>query len=147
MRWLLIPGTDRPAARRLVRRIDEILGFPREHAPAEYVVHGATGRALPPPRTETHMAILRHDATGDSRLHGAIAVGFTRAVLEVLADRVVDVGSARERLRDVIAARGWQVRDTLPDPGDETRQPWARRPPRDGEPGSATGRPIPEGEE
>ena len=141
MKWLLIPASDRPAARRLVARLDQILGYPRTLAAGEYVRHGGGRHTVP--RVETAIAVLVHDDTGASALTGAIAISVTD-VVAAMQDRQVDVGDgARRRVRDIIVARGWRISDTLPG----QREAWAQVAARDGQPGSADGVPIPEGEE
>lgn len=144
--WLLIPGTDRAAARRVVGRIDQILGFPRQHAAAEVVRTGAASQAVPlsTVRTETQMEILVHSTTaGVLALRGVIAIN-VNSVVDALRGRYFDVGDGlRKLLRDIITERGWEVRATLP--GVEAN--WTRVATRDGEAGSADGVPIPEGEE
>ncbi len=143
MAWLLVPGTDRAALRRVLRRIDEILGYPRAHAADEPGVKaGRSGL----PYTDAALAVWLHDASGPVQLHGAIAVDVD-GIAAALADRQIDAGAGRQRLRDIIAARGWAVRADLPDPNELERAPWTRLAHRDGEPGSVDGRPIPEGEE
>lgn len=148
MRWLLLPADDRPAAREIVSRIDQILGYPRQHAEGELARHGrAPAGGWPAVRTETQVPVYVHDDTGVAQLHGAIAIGVD-GVVEAIADsRNIDVGDGiRRRLRDTIAARGWVLRsDAQGMPGEPDA--WTRVAHRDGAEGSADGRPIPEGEE
>ena len=146
MAWLLIPGSDRAAARKLVARIDQILGYPREETAATGVVHVGPGRHPAVVRTESQTMILVHDATGPALLDGVIAIS-TDAVVDAMKDRLVDVRGVKQRIQDIIAERGWEVRAALPDPADETRDPWTRVEPRDGAQGSADGVPVPEGQE
>lgn len=145
MRWLLIPSSDRAAARKLAARIDQILGWPRQHTEAEIIRRGPAAQRVPLAaiRTETQMPIMVHDQTGAAQLHGAVAIGID-AVVDALQDRQVDVGDGlKRRIRDVISNRGWQIRDALP--GEI--EAWRDVLPRDGADGSSTGEPIPEGEE
>lgn len=144
--WLLVPGTDRAAARRVVGRIDQILGFPRQHAAGEVVRTGPASQSVPlsTVRTETQMEILVHSTTaGVLALRGVIAVN-VNALHDALRRRYFDIGDGvRKLLRDIITERGWELRATLP--GVEAN--WTRVATRDGEAGSSDGVPIPEGSE
>lgn len=142
MRWLLIHFADRTAARKLVQRVDQILGYPREHAPSEIVRHGR-GPHAPTVYTETALDIRIHDTSGPTILRRAIAIGFDRTVAEAMEERGFDVDGTKRKMREIVVNRGWEVRADLP--GDP--EAWTRVPPRDGQPWSDTGEPIPEGEE
>lgn len=141
MRWLLIPAADRPKARRIAGRIDAILGYPRTHAEAEVTRHGRGPHAATV-YTETQCMVLVHGDTGHTSLHGAIAVSVDD-VTDALRERFVTIDAVRKRIRQWIADQGWRVFDDLPGVSDA----WMRLAPRDGEPGSSTGEPIPEGSE
>lgn len=141
MAWLLIPSSDRPAARRVISRIDAMLGYPRQHAASELTRLGA-GIHASIVRTETQAMVLLHDATGALVLHGAIAI-HVDAVVDAMRERFVDLDGVRMRIREWIAVRAWEVRATLP--GVDTA--WSSVTPRDGAAGSADGEPIPEGSE
>lgn len=144
--WLLVPGTDRAAARRVVGRIDQILGFPRQHGAGEVERNGVASQAVPLTsiRTETQMEILVHSSTaGLLALRGVIAIN-VNALHDALRRRYFDIGDGvRKLLRDIITERGWELRATLP--GVEAN--WTRVATRDGEAGSSDGVPIPEGSE
>lgn len=153
MGYLLIPGSDRAIARRLVARIDQIAGYPRTLAESELRRVGRT-----PPggwatcSTDAAVVVWRHDATGPAQLAGAIAIHYGPDVVRMLSRRLVDPedGAGKRLIQQIIADRGWVLRTDaqgLPDPGDETRQPWTRLAHRDGADGSADGVPIPEGKE
>lgn len=146
MMWLLIPGSDRPAARRVVGRIDQILGYPRQHAAGEIARNGVASQAVPALviRTETQMDIRIHSTTaGLLALRGVIAIN-VNSVVDALRGRYFDIGDGvRKLLRDIITERGWEVRATLPG----LEENWTRVATRDGEAGSADGVPIPEGSE
>lgn len=152
MGYLLGPPADRPRLRRLLRRIDEMAGYPRDIT-AEVTRIGRT-----PPggwadcTTDAAVSVYVHDDTGPAQLHGAWAIHYGPEVVRMVAVRLWDPedGGGKRALRDIITELGWVIRTDaqgLPDPGDETRQPWTRVAHRDGEPGSTTGVPIPEGEE
>jgi hypothetical protein len=146
MMWLLIPGSDRAAARRVVSRIDQILGYPRTHAAGEVDRVGSASQVVPLASisTETQMEILVHSTTaGLLALRGVIAIN-VNSVADALRRRYFDIGDGvRKLLRDIITERGWEVRATLP--GVEAN--WTRVATRDGEAGSSDGVPIPEGSE
>ena len=89
------------------------------------------------------MDIRLHDNTGATILHGAVAIGFDSTVADAMRERDFDVDGIKRKLRQVIIDRVWEVRDDLP--GDPAA--WTRVAPRDGQEGSATGEPIPEGSE
>lgn len=144
--WLLIPGADRAAARRVVGRIDQILGYPRVHAASEVERVGLASQLVPLASisTETQMEILVHSTTaGATLLRGVIAIN-VNALHDALRRRYFDIGDGvRKLLRDIITERGWEVRATLPG----LEENWTRVATRDGEAGSADGVPIPEGSE
>lgn len=144
LRYLLAPATDRALVRRVLSRVDQILGYPRQHAESEITRTGPRARAIPIAsiRTETAFAVLVHDATGAEILHGAIAVQID-GIADALRERFIEHGGVRRRLREWIAAQGWEIRAALPGQADA----WAQVAARDGGEGSADGRPIPEGEE
>lgn len=149
MGYLLIPASDRAAARRLLGRIDQIAGYPRTLAESELTRRGPT-----PPGgwatcvTDTAVSVWLHDASGAAQLHGAIGIHFGRDLVDMLDTRSVDVldGGGKRRIRQIITGRGWQLRsDAQGLPGEP--EAWMRVAHRDGAEGSADGVPIPEGEE
>lgn len=152
MRVLLVPptATDRDIARRLVARIDQILGLPRAHTrDEEGVAWDPRGTCF----TESLFGIFLHDSTGPSQLHGVVALVVDDPPDRILR-RIIERDGTRRTLREwiqwLVANRGWVLRDgDLPDAAgiDDAHNPWTMLPPRDGEPGSADGQPIPEGEE
>jgi hypothetical protein len=143
MSWLLIPAADRAIARRIVARLDAILGYPRAHAEAEVTRRGG-GRHVPIAlvRTDAETCVMLHDMTGAAALQGAVAIGVSD-VLDAMRDRFVEYEGTRRRVREWIADRGWEVRANLP--GVDAA--WSERPARDGAAGSADGVPIAEGAE
>ncbi len=141
MSWLIGPAEDRPKLRRVVARIDAILGYPRTHAESELRRRGS-GPWAPTVRTETQCAVMRHDLTGATILQGAIAISLDE-VTDALRDRFVEIDGVRKRVRQWIADQGWEVRADLPG----ALSAWSELQPRDGEAGSADGVPIPDGEE
>lgn len=138
-RYVIAPAADRALMRRVLARVDQMLGYPRTHADDEPGVRRNGG---PPIVTETACAVWVHDDTGASVLHGAIAAQVD-GVADELRERTVEHLGVRQRIREWIAARGWEVRATLP--GVESA--WSLVAPRDGDAGSADGVPIPDGEE
>src|SRR5690606_174857 len=118
--------------RRVLGRLDAILGYPRTHSRDEPGVRIPPGAALP--YTEAAFAVYRHDNTGNTQLHGALAVA-VNGVGQTLRERFIEHNMTRKRLREWIADQGWQVRLSLP--GE--RDAWARLAPRDGAEGSADG--------
>ena len=151
MTWLLIPAADRTRARHLVGRLDAIMGYPREHAEAEILRVGPASQRVPLAsiRTDALCAVYRHDLTGAAQLHGAIAVLIDDAAREALRNRRITIDGVTRRVAEWIQALGWQVRATLPDLPTtiDEPNPWTRLAHRDGGEGSATGTPIPEGDE
>lgn len=143
MTWVLAPSADRALARRVAQRLDEILGYPRTHAEPELTRRGS-GPHAPTVSTETLIAVFVHSTTaGATLLRGVIAINISDAARAALADRVVEHSSVRKRVREWIADQGWEVRADRP--GLDAN--WTDVTPRDGAQGSATGVPIPEGEE
>lgn len=145
MTWLLIPATDRAQARRVVQRIDQMLGYPRQLAESEITRIGAASQRIPIERirTETQTVVLVHsESAGVAQLRGAVAI-LVDDVVDALRGRFVEIGGVRRRIREWIVAQGWQVRASLP--GAESN--WRQVAPRDGAEGSADGVPIPEGAE
>lgn len=140
MTWLLAPAADRLKARRVVSRIDQILGYPRTLAESEIVRVGPASQSVPAPRTETQVPVMHHDMTGATILHGAIAIGVD-AVITSLRERFVEIDGVRKRIREWIADQAWETRADLP--GVESA--WSSVTPRDGAGGSVDGVPIPEG--
>lgn len=142
MTWLLAPAVDRSKVRRVVSRIDQILGYPRTLSESEIVRVGVASKAAPRPVTSTQCVVLVHDATGATVLHGAIAVGLD-PVITALRERFVEIDGVRKRVREWIADQGWETRADLPG----VVSAWSSVTPRDGAAGSADGTPIPEGNE
>ena len=140
-RHLLVPFVDRAILRRVLQRIDQILGYPRDLDPSEYT-RGPGRHSATPPRTETAFGVRIHANTGPVALRRLIAVTVDDGA-DRLGGRFIEHNSVRKRLRDWVRDQGWQIRDELPDPDG----PWTAVEPRDGADGSATGVPIPEGEE
>lgn len=129
MAWLLIPIADRTKARKLVRAIDVLLGYPRTCAESELVRHGAG----------PHAAIVHTETQCEVRVNlvlGAIAVSLD-GVVDALRGRTIDIDGEQIRIR--IDDLGWQVRANLP--GNESD--WQTVQPRDGGAGSTTGEPVP----
>ena len=139
-RYLIAPAADRALLRRVLSRLDQILGYPRTHAADEPGVRVARGAALP--YTEAAFVVFVHDNTGATLLHGAIAVQIN-GLGDALRERFIEHNGVRKRLREWIADQGWEVRADLPG----VRGAWAQVQPRDGGAGSADGVPIPEGSE
>jgi hypothetical protein len=146
MTWLLVPATDRAILRRVLGRLDAIMGYPRTHSREEPGL--VCGPRAPLPRTDTLVAVYRHDLTGAAQLHGALAVAIDDYGAQLGARRITHDGTTRT-LAEWVSVLGWEVRATLPDsPATiDTPGPWTRLPHRDGADGSATGTPIPEGDE
>lgn len=142
MSWLLIPAADRLKARRVVARMDEMLGYPRVLAEAEILRLGAASQTTPRPFTATQCTVLLHDNTGATVLWGAIAIKLDPVVTS-LRERFVTIDAVRKRIREWIADQGWETRADLP--GVATA--WTSVTPRDGAAGSSDGTPIPEGSE
>lgn len=140
MSYLLAPATDRALMRRVLQRVDQILGWPRTHVDGEAGYR--RGRNAPAAHTESQFAVYVHDATGATILHGALAVHID-GISAALRERFVDHEGTRKRLREWIADQGWEVRADLPG----VASAWTRVLPRDGAEGSATGMPIAEGDE
>jgi len=145
-RYLLVPAADRAILRTLLGRLDAIMGYPRTHARGEPDL--VIGPRAPLPRTDTLVAVYRHDLTGAAQLHGALAVAIDDYGTRLGSRRVTHNGTTRT-LAEWITALGWQVRTTLPEAPTtlDDPNPWTRLAPRDGAAGSATGTPIPEGDE
>lgn len=128
MAWLLIPIADRTKARKLVRAIDVLLGYPRDCAESEIVRHGAG----------PHAAIVHTEAQCEVRVNlvlGSIAVSLD-SVVDALRGRAIDVDGEQIRIR--VDELGWQVRANLPG----TESDWQIVAPRDGGAGSTAGAPI-----
>lgn len=143
-RYLLGASTERAAFRALWAQLDQITGYPRTHHADEPDVRIARGAA--PPYTETLFAGFVHDSTGPAILHGALALMVDEVPPGLLARRITHGGTTRTPAEWIAwgeAARGWEVRSSLP--GDESA--WTRVLPRDGAAGSPDGVPIAEGEE
>lgn len=137
-RYLLVPAADRALLRAVLRRLDEVLGFPRTLAESEIVRSGEASQHAPAPYTEAAFGVWLHDNTGATVLHGAIAVCIND-IGDTLRERQITHGGTRKKLRQWIADQGWEIRTDLP--GAITA--WTQIAPRDGEPGSSTGVPIP----
>lgn len=143
MTWLLIPATDRAQARRLVQRIDQMLGYPRTLTESEIARIGPASQLVPAPHVESQVSVMVHATdAGTTQLRGAIAV-HVDPIVDALRERVVEIDGVRRRIREWIADRGWQVMAELPGVADR----WSMAAPRDGAEGSADGVPIPEGSE
>lgn len=146
MRALLGAGTERAAFRRLWSRLDQITGYPRTLAESEITRTGPASQRAPRPYIESLFYGLVHDDTGATILHGAIALVVDELPDGLLRRRIEHGGTTRtlaewiQRGRDT---RGWEVRSDLPGQPEA----WTIVQPRDGAVGSATGEPIPEGEE
>lgn len=140
-RFLLVPSSDRALLRRVLARVDQILGYPRELDPSEYR-RGPGRHSAAAPRTETACAVHIHADSGPLALHGVIAVTVD-GLADALSERFIEHNAVRKRLREWVADQGWVLRDSLPDP----EGPWSAVAPRDGADGSVDGIPIPEGEE
>lgn len=141
MTWLVIPASDRALARRVVQRIDEVLGYPRALSEADVSRIGTVSRTAPIAglTTESQAIVMLHVSdAGTTALRGAVAIGVD-PVVNALRDRVVDIDGVRRRIRDWIAAQGWQVFGSLPGAIDR----WSQVVPRDGATGSPDGVPIP----
>ena len=146
MTWLLIPGADRAAARRVAGRMDAILGYPRQLSESEITRIGEASQRVPIAsiRTETQTAILLHSAVaGAVALRGVIAVN-VGDVAAALRERFFDIGDGvRKLLRDITTERGWEVRADLPGAAAN----WSPIATRDGAAGSVDGVPIADGAE
>lgn len=143
MPWVIAPAADRALLRRIVARLDAILGYPRQLAESEVTRVGG-GRHVPIEllRTDAQTTVMVHDATGAVALHGAVAL-FVDPVLDGLRERFVDHLATRKRVRLWIADQAWQVRADLPG----VAAAWSALPHRDGAEGSANGAPIADGAE
>ncbi len=141
MRWLLIPAADRAKGRRVVQRVDQILGYPRTHAEGDFTRHGGAPHAASV-YTETQPIVMLHDATGATVLHGAIAIS-VNGVVDALRTRFIEIDGVRKRLSQWITDQGWTLADDLPG----VASAWTQIAVRDGEAGSATGIPIAPGDE
>ncbi len=131
-RFLLIPASDRPAARKLAGRIDQFLGWPRQHTEDDVVRRGSAPHApIETIRTETQMVILIHDDSDRAALRGAVAISLD-AVVDSLMDRDVDDDGVTKRMHQLITDRGWEMLDALPG----KRDAWLPTAPRDGAPGT-----------
>ena len=148
MGYLIGPAADRPKARKLLRRLDEMAGYPRD-VTAECTRIGPT-----PPggwvdvQTDAIVSVYLHDNTGAAQLQGAWAIHYGPEAARMVAVRLWDPedGGGKRALRDIITELGWVIRtDAEGLPGQP--EAWTLLPVRDGEPGSATGVPIPEGQE
>jgi hypothetical protein len=140
--WLLIPAADRLKARRVVARMDAMLGYPRTLAEGEIQRIGSASQTAPRPFTATQCTVLLHDNTGATVLWGAIAIKLD-PVITALRERFVTIDAVRKRIREWIADQGWETRADLPG----VAIAWTSVTPRDGAAGSADGTPIPEGSE
>jgi hypothetical protein len=138
--YLCAPAADRALFRTVISRADQILGYPRTHASGEPDVVIASG--APAPVTSAAFAVFVHDNTGAEILHGAVAAQVD-GITSALRERFVEHNAVRKRIREWIADQGWELRATLPG----VRSAWTRLAARDGAAGSATGVPIPEGQE
>lgn len=143
MPWLIAPAADRPLVRRIVARLDAILGYPRQLAESEITRVGG-GRHVPIEllRTDAQTVVMLHDMTGAAAIQGAVAI-WVDPVIDALRERFVEHLTIRKRVREWIADRGWEVRATLPG----VASAWALLPHRDGAAGSSDGQPIPDGAE
>lgn len=141
-----MPAADRPIARALWERLDEIEGFPRTLAESEITRIGPASQRVPAPYTETLFTAYVHDDTGAAALHGAVALTIDEPPEGLMRRRLTYNGTTRTLREWVdvgIANRGWQIRDALPG----VAEAWSLVAPRDGEAGSADGVLIAEGAE
>jgi hypothetical protein len=143
MTWLLVPATDRAILRRVLGRLDAIVGYPRTHSRSEPGVVCAPSSPLP--TTIALATVLRHDLTGPAQLQGALAVRIKPDMRATLSRRVVETADGRKTLAAWITDRAWELRADLPDPPTLAANHWTLLAPRDGAAGSADGTPIPEG--
>lgn len=149
----LIPATptDRDIARRLWARLDVIYGYPRTLAESEITRTGPASQLAALPYIESLFSAYLHDSTGAAALHGVSALVIDDPPAGMLA-RSLTYNSVTRTLGQWLAflettvpngGRGWVRATSLPGVADA----WTLLAVRDGEAGSATGVPIPPGEE
>jgi hypothetical protein len=123
--WLLIPLADRAIVGRVIRAIDVLLGYPREHPESELVRVGAGPHAAVV-RTEAQCAVML------GATHLAVSID---AIVQALVGRQITIDA--QQVTVTLTRAGWSVVATLP------AGTWTPLPPRDGGAGSTTGVPVP----